>query len=445
VSCFWIDFELNSWRGFFRGFYWISFAFLYIQFSFIPEEMKWICLNCGRKNQSGEVHCSKCGLDQETAMSTPITKKLHSCEECGHKHQEDFYCHVYVEGLGENANEEGMGLVTESDSEKSESEESDDSSVARRKRRAAKNKKDEPKKGEKDTKKTTASTIALHKKLIDSRKIKPLETPPYIKAMGYVRCNCKTGIPGDSVRYEPLPKIVYVGKIQVNTFFEINDPHDRALYQENLRLRVGTEQMQEKLRLEKLNQTACCIPHILSFLPYGLCCFAPQVCTYWNYGTSLYTEYIDIRNCVPVALFRPHQSQVDSILVHGDKVYSGGDKRVVVSDLHTGQVLSLVTRDSGDLTCLFAKDSELFCCSSNGSVRSFGLTYSGQNLQMVSTMWDHTKAITDTMTSLPSQGICAMHGIEHHVCVLYTASADRSIKKCNFAKMQSIRTVQSPT
>lgn len=41
------------------------------------------------------------------------------------------------------------------------------------------------------------------------------------------------------------------------------------------------------------------------------------------------------------------------------------------------------------------------------------------------TMWDHTKTITQLLPALPSVGICEMHGIDSHVCSMYTASEDR--------------------
>jgi hypothetical protein len=60
-------------------------------------------------------------------------------------------------------------------------------------------------------------------------------------------------------------------------------------------------------------------------------------------------------------------------------------------------------------------------------------------------MWDHTKPIMDLITSLPSHGACVMHGIENHVCCMYTASSDRTVNKTNLARMQAIRTIQSPS
>lgn len=110
---------------------------------------------------------------------------------------------------------------------------------------------------------------------------------------------------------------------------------------------------------------------------------APIVNSYWNYGTSLYKEYIDIRNFVPWNVYRIHSGKVDSILIKDNKIYSGGDRRIFVSNYYTNEILSLITRDSGEISKLFEKDYELFTCSSNGSIRSFALTHNGQNIKMV--------------------------------------------------------------
>ena len=80
---------------------------------------------------------------------------------------------------------------------------------------------------------------------------------------------------------------------------------------------------------------------------------------------------------------RVHEGQVDAVLVVDRKAYSGGDRRVFASDLESGQVISMVMRDSGDICFLSENDHELFCCSSNGSIRSFLLTHDHKNAQLV--------------------------------------------------------------
>jgi hypothetical protein len=52
-------------------------------------------------------------------------------------------------------------------------------------------------------------------------------------------------------------------------------------------------------------------------------------------------------------------------------VVSAGDRRVLISNSVTGDVIQMVTRDSGNIPYLLYHDTELYASSSNGSVRSY--------------------------------------------------------------------------
>lgn len=41
------------------------------------------------------------------------------------------------------------------------------------------------------------------------------------------------------------------------------------------------------------------------------------------------------------------------------------------------------------------------------------------------TMWEHSRRITQVLMEFPAIGLCEMHGIDDHVCLMYTASEDR--------------------
>lgn len=324
--------------------------------------MKWICLNCGRKNEQQDEKCTKCEMNQEEALTMQVDKRKTMCEECGHKHHEGVYCHVYTEAGGDLTGDDDLDVDSE-DEEDDEDDDDDDSD-------------DEEARKKKQLK-------AYLKPVVEAAKIKPLPTPAFIKRMGYVRCNCDVGIPNDSLKFEPLPRIVTVGKVQIQTFKEIYDDRDRSHYEEQLKARVSSETAVAKKQEDDSNTIATLLPLILSNLRYVDCAMAPIVNSYWNYGTSLYKEYIDIRNFVPWNVYRIHSGKVDSILIKDNKIYSGGDRRIFVSNYYTNEILSLITRDSGEISKLFEKDYELFTCSSNGSIRSFALTHNGQNIKMV--------------------------------------------------------------
>ena len=85
------------------------------------------------------------------------------CEECGHIHREDVFCHVYVEAADGDIGDI-ISDVAESSSE-SESD-SDDGSLGLPKRNTA-----------------VAGTAIVGKQ----PKMKPLLTPKYVKRMGYIR------------------------------------------------------------------------------------------------------------------------------------------------------------------------------------------------------------------------------------------------------------------
>jgi len=276
------------------------------------------------------------------------------------------------------------------------------------------------------------------------RKMKPLPTPPYIKSVGYIRCNCNVGVPSESSRFVPLPRHIYVADIQIQTYAEITDYSDRNAF-----LLAQSKKYSEfqKLQMEEQRKIdfSSALPIILSYLPLGLCSHAAKVNSYWYRGTNMYSSYVDIRNSYPWQAFRPHHGQVDSILIKGEHVFTGGDKRIIVSNLSTGELLSMVSRDSGELKYLHEHDGELYCCSSNGSIRTFVTTTTGRNIKMNATMWDHSRSITHVLCDLPAEGPCEMHGISGHVCKFYSSSEDRTLKVWNITTHSAMTGISAPT
>ncbi|RYH29960.1 hypothetical protein EON65_06760 [archaeon] len=88
-------------------------------------------------------------------------------------------------------------------------------------------------------------------------------------------------------------------------------------------------------------------------------------------------------------------------------------------------------------------EENLYCCSTNGSIRAYGLTHTGRNLALVNTMWEHSKSVQDYICSIPSDGPCASHGITDHVCYFFSCSEDRSAKVWSTSKQQCIRSIAS--
>ena len=136
---------------------------------------------------------------------------------------------------------------------------------------------------------------------------------------------------------------------------------------------------------------------------------------------------------------------MDTLVVVGKKVYSGGDKRIIVSDFTKGEVLHVITRDSGEIPTLLHKDGDIYCGSANGSVRTYGITHNPKQMKLAKTVWEHSRTIRQIIFSLPSVGPCQIHGIDNHVCVFYTASEDRSIKAYNLLSFKPVASVTNPT
>lgn len=378
--------------------------------------MKWICLKCGRKNDQTQANCTKCGLDEEAALTYPVTKRKKSCEECGHIHREDVYCHAYTEAAMEDMVDDVISEASEEDENEGSDDDDDSQSMSRP---------------------MTASGMRMRK----PKSMKPLKTPLYARVAGYVRCNCNVGVP-ESTRFDPIPQLLIIGNIAVETYHEITDEYSRKRWLDYQASKMSQTALERKVT-EDATRIAEMLPLILSFLPYGLCGPAACVSSLWNWGANQYREYIDVRNCVPTTVLRPHTGQVDSVLILEDKLYTGGDKRILVTNHLRGELLSQITRDSGDVTQLRVQDGELYCCSTNGSIRSFALTHTGRNIQLVNTLWEHTRAINDLNASIPTDGPCEIHGITGHICFLYSASEDRTIKMWGTQRGRCEETISS--
>ncbi|RYH29961.1 hypothetical protein EON65_06765 [archaeon] len=251
--------------------------------------MVWFCLRCGRKNLQEAAKCSKCDLEKELAQSFAVIKRLRMCEECGHIHREGYYCHVYTEAADKEMVDD---VVSDSEGEEEEESDSDNSSVGGKNIKNAKSTKVQAK--------SRAAIAKAKAKAAKARtmKIRPLATPDYVKAIGYLRCNCKEGVPMDCLKYEPVPQMVMVDIIQIQTYVEIMDPGEKTRYWSQVASK-RTETAKSKKKLDEANSVANNLPRILSYLHYGQCWAAAVVSRSWNAGANVYKEYVDIRNFVP--------------------------------------------------------------------------------------------------------------------------------------------------
>jgi WD40 repeat protein len=247
-----------------------------------------------------------------------------------------------------------------------------------------------------------------------------LGIPRFVEKCGFLRCNCRDGIKNLDFDYVPLPKPFMAGFIRVMTY-EIQKEKQHTLYKE-----LKAKELIE-LRQKLHKKMTPFIPHILSYLPLSECAPTAISCKSWSTGSNECALYKDMRDSTPWIVFKPHHNQTDSILRIGDKVYSGGDRRVYVSDAFTGEKLHMMTRDTGLIPTLLKVDDTIFCCSNQGAVRVFNIMHNVKRIYLDLTMWEHSRRITELLFEKPSVGNCEIHGIEDHVCRMYTVSEDRMI------------------
>lgn len=239
--------------------------------------MGWECLNCGRANADGTKNCTKCFMDHETATTMTVVKKKRMCDECGHRHRDGIYCHMYVDMPEEDEDEDEVVGADGDDNESEQEDGSDDDLLGLQ----AVSKVKKPKKEE----------------------MKPLKTPKFVKDIRFVRCNCKLGVPQFSRIYEAIPRVVWIGDyIKLMLYDEIMEAA-KAKKDKGVKKQVLSFEAEKLPRIEtkrkKNYEFAAMLPYILSFIPLGQCCHSAKVSHHWNYGTTLYREYIDVRDAVP--------------------------------------------------------------------------------------------------------------------------------------------------
>eukprot|EP01035_Chromulina_nebulosa_P018348 gene18348-24041_t len=149
---------------------------------------------------------------------------------------------------------------------------------------------------------------------------RPLATPIFVESINYKRCNCKVGVPSNNRKYEPIATVAKLNDIRLMYYDEI----------------------MEKFRNSKL----------------------------------LFDD--------PYECYKPHSGPVESLMIYDNKLFSGGDRRIIASDYRTGNVLATVARSSGEVPCIASQLGELYFSDVNGAVRSSQITFDPKNMIPVS-------------------------------------------------------------
>ena len=169
------------------------------------------------------------------------------------------------------------------------------------------------------------------------------------------------------------------------------------------------------------------------------------------------------------------------------QIFSGGDKTLVCTDSHTGEQRAVVARDAGDLTALLEHDGMVYAASTAGVFRAFAMTFTGKNMVSTRAFIGHSKvppepslpthcsyphilptdpfissspsftsspspaplfcarcvqAINAVAAATPSADRCRAHKILGHVCYLYSAAEDRTLRVWDLYEGRLVATVR---
>lgn len=396
-----------------------------------PDEIVWECLVCGMINREDSTFCSRCYTSKADATKRR-SGKLTMCPDCSHKHVENVYCHVLIELT---SIEEFMEADDSNDDEEDSSVDEDELLS------------DRPSDSDLEEKSISGFglIIAAANQQTKQEKKKKIPTPDWARRSGYGRCNCRVGVPSKSKRFDPVPQPLIVGGIYILQYDDLMS--DAYLNANKNKIKFNNEEEEEKEKLyeiEKQKGIVKQLPYILSFL--ALRHIAPAASTNkgWNSGVCQYNAYIDMRNVVPWQVLRSHRGQVDSVLIHGNTVFSSGDKRIIATDIYNDTVSHMITRDSAFISELRLFDANLLCCSANGSIRIYPHNFEPKHMRLERTMWEHAGCVRRLMVCDPLPGVCERHGKENHSCLLYSACEDRSVIVWDSHSCSVVRKIDNP-
>ena len=124
----------------------------------------WRCNTCSTFNPDTIDECKACWQPKDGKAK----KKKKFCLDCGHLHRQGVYCHVYCE------------LDPDDDDDEDDDEEEDELDV-------------EGEEGEEGEVALGTEAKKIEVTNASDEEMKPLPTPPFVKAIRFIRCNCEIG------------------------------------------------------------------------------------------------------------------------------------------------------------------------------------------------------------------------------------------------------------
>jgi len=299
--------------------------------------MPWECLSCGEFNDdAAEDECLKCDLDKFTAMNMVVKKRKNQCPECLHTHKWGVACHCFTEG---EPPDEEEGAKDADENEGDDDDDDDEEDVL-----GAKVKNTEP--------------VFAKQEAVEPDE---LPTPPYVKKMGYVRCNCKFGVPY-SKRYNKLPPNIIVGTIKIKQFGDVMMAlaSDQDKKPEKLKSKEEEAVIEHVKHVKRMKRFTEMIPQWLTYLAPSQISAMAIANRVFSAATLSYEPYVDMRNLVPWNVYKAHFGAVDAIFLQGRDCCA----HVHFHQICTWQVLyeAVSHRNTRSKTCIIIRMGSVQTC-----------------------------------------------------------------------------------
>ena len=81
--------------------------------------------------------------------------------------------------------------------------------------------------------------------------------------------------------------------------------------------------------------------------------------------------------------YRLHNGPVNQLLLRKGVLFSGGDKRVLLSDYINGNLILQLSRSSGDITTIAEYNDEIHFSDINGALRTSMITFDPKDMLIV--------------------------------------------------------------
>ena len=135
-----------------------------------------------------------------------------------------------------------------------------------------------------------------------------LNTPNFVKRIGYVRCNCILGVPNDEPKeWVPVPDIRYAGDIEIRAENRKDPVWKKAIFPSDQVLNL--------------------VNRFLDARSLGI---ASKVNRGWKEMCEKQPHYFDLKHMEPFTNYEAHDGKIESIFAYRERIYTAATKMVRV-------------------------------------------------------------------------------------------------------------------